>query len=153
MLMQHTPRLATLSAPGYRFIDAAGTFRRLGTTDTAIYARDVEIYGEGEPSEYYYIVVSGAVRIYKVLADGRRQMCAFHLRGDFFGLEADESHAFSAEAIVNSKVVVIKRSTLLAQAERDKEIARELLGDEADELKRVQAHVLHVDQDCERARC
>src|SRR5688500_1771553 len=59
----------------------------------AAYPRNVEIYGEGEPSHYSYIVVSGAVRTYRVLADGRRQICAFHLCGDFFGLEADESHA------------------------------------------------------------
>jgi CRP/FNR family transcriptional regulator, nitrogen fixation regulation protein len=36
------------------------------------YVRGVEIYGEGEPAEYLYKVVSGAVRICKVLDDGRR---------------------------------------------------------------------------------
>jgi CRP/FNR family nitrogen fixation transcriptional regulator len=108
----------------------------------AAYARNVEIYGDGEPSEYYYIVVSGAVRTYKVLSDGRRQVGAFHLCGDFFGLEADESHAMSAEAVVDSKVLVIKRSALLAQAERDKEVARELWAINRGELKRTQAHML-----------
>ena len=49
------------------------------------YSRDAEIYGEGEPVENFYVVVSGAVRIYKVLVDGRRQIYDFSLSGDVFG--------------------------------------------------------------------
>jgi CRP-like cAMP-binding protein len=36
------------------------------------YARNVEIYGEGEPAEYLYKVISGAVRVCRLLEDGRR---------------------------------------------------------------------------------
>ena len=38
------------------------------------YRKDEEIYGEDEPAEYVYQVVSGAVRSYKLLSDGRRQL-------------------------------------------------------------------------------
>ena len=51
------------------------------------YQKDEEIYGEDEPAEYVYQVISGAVRTYKLLSDGRRQIGAFHLPGDVFGLE------------------------------------------------------------------
>ena len=37
------------------------------------FARNTEIYGENEPSEYLYKVLTGTVRTYKVLNDGRRQ--------------------------------------------------------------------------------
>ena len=67
------------------------------------FARNAEIYGENEPAEYLYKVVSGSVRTYKVLNDGRRQIGAFYLPGDLFGLEIGDEHSFSAEAIVNSK--------------------------------------------------
>ncbi len=50
------------------------------------YARNVEIYGEGEPADYVYKVISGAVRITKLLDDGRRQVTAFPLPGEIFGL-------------------------------------------------------------------
>ena len=33
------------------------------------------------------------------LADGRRQISAFHLAGETFGFEADTTHHFFAEAI------------------------------------------------------
>src|SRR5262245_46928146 len=65
------------------------------------FSRNAEIYGEGEPADYLYKVVSGTVRTYKVLADGRRQIGSFYLAGDIFGLEAGDEHTFSAEAITD----------------------------------------------------
>jgi CRP-like cAMP-binding protein len=106
------------------------------------YARDVEIYGEGEPSEYFYKVLSGAVRIYRILVDGRRQICTFNMRGEFFGFEAESIHGSSAEAVVNSEVLVIKRSTVMLAAEHDIEVTRQIWSITDAELKRVQAHVL-----------
>jgi CRP/FNR family nitrogen fixation transcriptional regulator len=55
----------------------------------------------------------GTVRTYKVLNDGRRQIGAFYLAGDVFGLEVGEEHTFSAEAITDCKILVIKRSALI----------------------------------------
>src|ERR1700704_6425411 len=74
------------------------------------YNKGTEIYGEAEPAEYIYQVVDGAVRSYKLLSDGRRQIGAFHLVGDIFGLENGSEHRFTAEAIVNTTVRLIKRS-------------------------------------------
>src|SRR6266540_3983872 len=87
------------------------------------FARNVEIYGENEPAEYLYKVISGTVRTYKVLSDGRRQIGAFYLPGDVFGFETGAEHAFSAEAIANTKVLLIKRSAVTALAARDYAVA------------------------------
>ncbi len=106
------------------------------------FARNAEIYGEGEPADYLYKVVSGTVRTYKVLADGRRQIGAFYMAGDVFGLEMGDEHTFSAEAISNAKVLVIKRSALVALAERDSDVARQLWTLTGRELSRVQDHIL-----------
>src|SRR5215475_4590399 len=106
------------------------------------YARNVEIYGEGEPAEYLYKVISGAVRICKLLDDGRRQVTAFHLPGEIFGLELGDEHRCSAEAITDSSILVVKRSTVLALAGRDGEVARQLWTLTADALQRVQDHML-----------
>lgn len=106
------------------------------------YARNVEIYGEGEPAEYLYKVMTGAVRITKLLDDGRRQVTAFHLAGEIFGLELGKEHRFSAEAISESSILVVKRSTVLALAGRDGEVARQLWTLTADALQRVQDHML-----------
>ena len=106
------------------------------------FARNAEIYGEGEPADYLYKVISGTVRTYKVLSDGRRQIGAFYMAGDVFGLEAGDEHTFSAEAISDARVLVIKRSALVALAERDNEVARQLWALTGRELSRVQDHIL-----------
>jgi CRP-like cAMP-binding protein len=106
------------------------------------FARNAEIYGEGEPADYLYKVVSGTVRTYKVLSDGRRQIGAFYMPGDVFGLETADEHTFSAEAISDSKVLVIKRSALVALAGRDNQVARQLWALTGRELSRVQDHIL-----------
>ena len=106
------------------------------------FARNAEIYGENEQAEYVYKVLSGSVRTYKVLNDGRRQIGAFYLPGDVFGLEVGDAHTFSAEAVVDSKVVVIKRSALVALAGRDHDVARKLWAMTAGELQRAQDHIM-----------
>jgi CRP/FNR family transcriptional regulator, nitrogen fixation regulation protein len=123
--------------PGGSFFDSISL---MGATMP--FSRDAEIYGENEPADYVYRVISGAVRTYKVLGDGRRQIGAFYLPGDIFGLEAGDEHSFSAEAISDAKVLVVKRSALLALAERESEVARQLWSVTGQELRRVQDHIL-----------
>src|SRR6516165_6390031 len=113
-------RTVAISRPAAPVASHTGTIEMMGAPMP--FARNAEIYGENEPAEYLYKVVSGAVRTYKVLNDGRRQIGAFYLPGDVFGLEVDDEHQFSAEAISDAKVLVIKRSALVALANRDGDV-------------------------------
>jgi CRP/FNR family nitrogen fixation transcriptional regulator len=106
------------------------------------FARNAEIYGENEPAEYLYKLVSGTVRTSKILNDGRRQIGEFYLPGDVFGLEVGNDHAFSAEAITEARVIVIKRSAVEALAARDSDVARQLWATTGRELQRMQEHIL-----------
>ena len=106
------------------------------------YKRGVEIYGEKEPAEYVYQVKSGAVRSYKLLSDGRRQIGAFHLVGDIFGLENGSRHRFTTEAIVDTIVRLIRRQSLELVAENDVLVARNLLSMTADNLQHAEDHML-----------
>ena len=106
------------------------------------FGRNSEIYGENEPADYLYKVVRGAVRTYKIMNDGRRQIEAFYMPGDIFGLEVCDDHHFSAEAIIDSTVLVVKRSVLVTLANRNGDVARQLWAFTAHELQRVQEHML-----------
>ncbi len=119
---------------------AIDTIELMGATMS--YVRNSEIYGEGEPAGYLYKVLSGTVRTSKILNDGRRQIGSFYLPGDMFGLDGGEMHGFSAEAITQAHILVIKRSALLALAGRDGDVARELWTLTGRELARAQEHVL-----------
>jgi len=115
------------------------------------YGRDVVIFGQHEPADCLYKVVSGAVRSFSVLRDGRRHIARFYLAGDFFGLETSSKHAMSAEAISASKILVIKHSVLAVLAEQDKDIARRLTDMMSGELGRAQVDVtLLIKTSCER---
>ena len=148
MLTQTAIRNISLkqSATVSRHMPAAGRSTQAGTIELMgvcmSFPRNAEIYGENEPADYLYKIVSGTVRTYTVLVDGRRQIGAFYLSGDMFGLETGNEHAFSAEAISDCKIIVIKRSAVLALAARDNEVARQMWDLTARELHRVQEHSL-----------
>jgi CRP/FNR family nitrogen fixation transcriptional regulator len=106
------------------------------------FARDAEIFGEGEPADWVYRVVSGAVRTCRLLSDGRRQIEEFYFPGDCFGLEADLERGATAEALTDTVLTAVKRSTLADRAQRDADVARRLWRMTAHELKRTQDHIL-----------
>jgi CRP/FNR family transcriptional regulator, nitrogen fixation regulation protein len=106
------------------------------------FSRNAEIYGESEPADYFYKVVSGIVRTSKVRIDGRRQIGGFFLPGEIFGVEAGEEHAFSAEAVTDCQALLINRRLVTARAAREAAVARELWRLIGHELERVQDHIL-----------
>ena len=101
-----------------------------------------EIFGENEPAGYVYQVKTGAVRSYKLLSDGRRQIGAFHLVGDIFGLENGGTHRFTAEAVVETTVCLIRRQSLEVLANTDLVVSRSLLGMTAIQLQHAEDHML-----------
>jgi CRP/FNR family transcriptional regulator, nitrogen fixation regulation protein len=126
-----------------RFLGELGA---LSQTEIALsefkYRRGAEVFGEAEPAEYVYQVTDGAVRSYKLLSDGRRQIGAFHLIGDVFGLENSGVHRFTAEAIVDTTIRLAKRVSLAHVAESDTTVARDLLNMTAINLKHAEDHML-----------
>jgi CRP/FNR family transcriptional regulator, nitrogen fixation regulation protein len=91
------------------------------------FQRNEEIFGEGEPADYIYQVKTGAVRTMRFSSDGRRQILAFHLPGDIFGLEFDAAHGFSAEAVAGAEIILVRRSQLESAAAVNGDAARALL--------------------------
>ena len=67
------------------------------------------IFFEGDEAEAYYIVVEGALKLYKLLSDGRRQVTGFLFKGDFVGLAFKDDHSFTAEALGHSRLCQMPR--------------------------------------------
>jgi CRP/FNR family transcriptional regulator, nitrogen fixation regulation protein len=106
------------------------------------FERNAEIFGEEEPAEYIYRVVTGAVRTMKFSADGRRQILAFHMPGDIFGVEVADTHSCSAEAVGNCEIVLVRRSLLEKAANEDVRAARQWLDLSGQNLRKAQDHTL-----------
>lgn len=120
----------------------ANTFEPTVSLSEFTYAKGKEIYGEKEPAEWVYQIKAGAVRTYKLTFDGRRQIGSFHLIGDIFGLENGPLHRFTAEAIVETTVCLIRRRSLDAIAENDAVVTGDLLKMTSVSLERAENHVL-----------
>lgn len=76
------------------------------------FPRNSEIVAEGAPVESIFRVLSGAVRTVRLMEDGRRQIGAFYLPGEFFGVAARGTHAYAAEAVVATSVSAIRLEVL-----------------------------------------
>ena len=116
------------------------------------YRKGTEIFGEQEPADYIYQVVEGAVRTHKLLSDGRRHIGAFHLPGDIFGLDNGDFHRFTAEAIVDTTVRLVKRQSLERATKTEPAMVRSLLTMTTANLQHVENHILLLGRNTARER-
>ncbi|MDP1631014.1 MAG: helix-turn-helix domain-containing protein [Caulobacter sp.] len=129
---------------------AVDAIERLGLR--IAYTKDEEIYGQEETVDRVYRVASGAVRTTRLLSDGRRQIGEFYFPGDIFGLEPGPDHRFSAEALCDSEIVMVKRTALRGEREAAADLERMIWIATLRELERAQEHVLLLGRKtaCER---
>lgn len=102
---------------------------------TSLYPAGSEIYAQGEMADSLYQIDFGCVRVYRLLADGRRQIAAFHLSGEVFGFEAGNHHHFFAEAVGATGVRVLRPGAGM-------EISQVILPLALQGLVRAQEHLL-----------
>jgi len=100
------------------------------------------LFDEGEPAGYLFNVTAGAVKIYKLLPDGRRQMTGFLFPGDFLGLANDRTYAYSAEAVTYTTLCRFPRPKLENLLEMYPKMERRLLGMASHELAVAQEQML-----------
>ncbi len=100
------------------------------------------IFDEGEPARHVFNVTEGAVKIFKLLADGRRQVTGFLFAGDFLGLASDEAYAYSAEAVSTTRVCRFQRRQLDEMLQRYPLMERRLLDIASNELAQAQEQML-----------
>jgi CRP/FNR family nitrogen fixation transcriptional regulator len=109
---------------------------------TRSFTKDDEIFAQGDGATHFYRVVSGVVRTSKLLSDGRRQIDAFHLAGDVFGLERGEEHRFTAEAVADCVVVAFRRCGVAALMSSDSQLAQQVVTAMMRSLERAQDHMM-----------
>jgi len=131
------PRLAAVAPPA---VEAPSALQAFGTVQR--FARNETIFNEGDEARFSYKVVSGAVRLCKVLPDGRRQIADFSLPGDFFGLEVSQEHALTAEALCDVVVVRYIKNQLDQLGDERADIRGALIATLRQSLWSAQHHVI-----------
>ncbi|MCX7366035.1 MAG: helix-turn-helix domain-containing protein [Alphaproteobacteria bacterium] len=115
--------------------------KRLSGTRIVL-ARGDELFAENDDADFFYKVLSGTIRTYKLLSDGRRQIDAFHLAGDIFGLEPGATHRFSAEAVERCEVIAFRRCGFTTLAADDPALGDQLMSSMMVNLERAHDHML-----------
>ena len=117
--------------------------RELQRLATQVYFRAGKtIFSEGELANSVFGLSQGVVRLYKMLPDGRRQILAFALPGDFLGMPLADRHKFSADAIGEVSLCRFSRDDLTKFIQSSPSIMRLLIEFSIRELDMAQ------DQSC-----
>lgn len=106
-----------------------------------LHTPETEIYAQGDKSGTLYRVEFGAVRIYRLMSDGRRQVVAFHIAGETFGFEGAKVHSFFAECIVSTGLTTV-------DVDGDGRYSASLMELALKEMVRAQEHLLVVGKQC-----
>ena len=113
-----------------------------GIVSRVNYIPQQTIFTEGDDADHVFNVTDGVVRLYKLLIDGRRQITGFLFAGDFMGLSAHETYAYSAEAITQLSACRFPRKKLESMLEQYPKLEKRLLGMVVDELTTAQDQML-----------
>jgi len=105
-------------------LDELVALEQLGTRRG--FARDEEIYAEGDRADCWFKVVSGTVRVCKLMADGRRHIAEFFYAGECFGLDGASERVFGAEAVSDVIVMRFNRAATERLVHERPELARHM---------------------------
>jgi CRP/FNR family transcriptional regulator, anaerobic regulatory protein len=100
------------------------------------------IFSESEVADGVFGLSQGVARLYKLLPDGRRQVLAFALPGDFLGMPLAERYSFSADAIGEVALCRFSRGDLTKFIQSSPNIMRLLIEFAIRELDMAQDQLL-----------
>jgi len=106
------------------------------------FAREAEIYAEGDHPDCWFRVISGTVRLCKLLADGRRNIAEFLHSGEFFGLDDGDERFCSAEAVDDIIIMRFPKSATERLIAKRPELAMRLCNLTLRNLSRAQERMM-----------
>jgi CRP/FNR family transcriptional regulator len=115
-------------------------FKSLGRTATL--SAGQALFHEGDPATQVFTLTRGAIKLYKLLPDGRRHVTGFLYAGDFLGVSVADEHAFTAEALENAQLCWFPRTRFDHFAEAHPAMERNLYRTAAHELAAAQRQML-----------
>ena len=121
----------------------AGGVPRFGGTVIS-FAPEEEVVGEGDPTENFFLVMGGLFRAVKFTPDGRRQVFAFYIAGDLCGLEPDDTHKLTIEAVDNAAMAILPRRACRSRITDHPEVISALFEGAARSLTTTIDHMMMI---------
>jgi CRP/FNR family transcriptional regulator len=124
----------TLDAGTLADMRALGPMQRLSPEQS--------VFHEGDPAKRVFMVTLGSLKLYTLLADGRRQITGFMFAGDFLGVSVDEEYAFTVEALEPTELWWFSREAFDRFASSHPHVEHELYRLAANELAAAQQQMV-----------
>jgi CRP/FNR family transcriptional regulator len=115
-----------------------GQLRRVGTKEF--------LFAEGDTISHVFRIETGALALFRVLADGRRQVLGFAYPGDIVGLGVDDEHTMNAQAVKPTRVSCVSMAALRQSAASDPDLGFKLYDAVARELAATRDLMLTIGQ-------
>jgi CRP/FNR family transcriptional regulator len=100
------------------------------------------VFAQEDMTSYFYNLLDGVMRLYKLLPDGRRQIVGFALPGDFLGMTTAERHGFSADAIGPVTVCQFARGPFARFSDHRPNLLRRMNELAVQELNQAREHMV-----------
>ncbi|WP_447909312.1 Crp/Fnr family transcriptional regulator [Brevundimonas bullata] len=110
------------------------------------------LFHEGDPNPFVFNVVDGAVKLYRLLPDGRRQITGFLFQGDFLGLGGRGASRFTAEALTPLSACRFRRSEFDQLLNALPALEHRLVAMAGDELMAAQEQIVLLGRKTARER-
>lgn len=142
------PASASDSPAPYRRLPRNGDFSETLLVDA--HMRHLEphehAFYEGDAQTHIYRIKSGMMRLYRLLADGRRQVIAFRLPGHLIGLGEHETQFCSAEALTDVILQCVPLSIVYRRMQEEPRFGSELVRCLAVELAETRNQVAFLNR-------
>jgi CRP/FNR family transcriptional regulator len=116
------------------------SLERIGSLQ--VVARGATIVDQGDPAEHVFKIVSGALRVVRLLPDGRRSVINFLLPGDFFGLAENGTYTHSLEVLADASFVRYPKAQLRDVLDNDPTAGRRFFNLMCEQLSAAQERQL-----------
>jgi CRP/FNR family transcriptional regulator len=117
---------ANVGGSGFEQSLAHGQLRRVDAKEF--------LFTEGDAITHVYRIETGALALYRVLSDGRRQVMGFAYPGDIVGLGFDEAYTMNAQAVKPTRVRSLSITALRQSVASDPALGMKLYEATAREL-------------------
>ncbi len=100
------------------------------------------LFWEGDPAGQIFDVISGVLRVYRIMPDGRRAIMGFIHPGDVLGVSFQNRYLFTAEAVTEVKIRRFARSRFFGLINETPALRPQLFAILCDEMSAAQDQML-----------
>lgn len=145
-----------LELPAFHFVQSVPFFAGLpphtlaglcGAASVHSYPKGQHIILRGDRAEFFYIVMSGWVKLYRETQEGQEAIVGLLGRTDIFGetsLFTHDSHTLSAQAVEDTKIVAIPSGALKREAQNSFALIQRIMETFTQQMNKLQLENEHL---------